>query len=65
MLSPTLIVSSIGRQINEARPEPAHQYEQYAIATAQSKTRWRSPQSDGKLMAEKQILSFKPAARFE
>jgi hypothetical protein len=50
---------------NEARPEPGHQYEQYAIATAQSKTRWRSPQSDGKLMAEKQILSFKPAARFE
>ena len=46
---------------NEARPEPGHQYEQYAIATAQLKTRWRSPQSDGKLMAEKQILSFKSA----
>jgi hypothetical protein len=42
-----------------------HPYEQRAIATAQSKTRWCPPQSDGKLVAEKQILSFKPAPRLE
>jgi hypothetical protein len=50
---------------NKARPKPGHPYEQRAIATAQSKTRWCPPQSDGKLMAEKQILSFKPAPRLE
>ena len=52
-------------RINKARPEPGHPYEQRAISAAQSKTRWCSPQSDGKLMAEKQILSFKPAPRLE
>ena len=50
---------------NKARPKPGHPYEQRAIATAQSKTRWCPPQSDGKLVAEKQILSFKPAPRLE
>ena len=50
---------------NKARPEPGHPCEQRAISTAQSETRWCPPQSDGKLMAEKQILSFKPAPRFE
>jgi hypothetical protein len=30
-----------------------------------SKTRRCPPQSDGKLMAEKQILGFKPAPRLE
>jgi hypothetical protein len=50
---------------NKARPQPGHPYEQRAIAAAQPKTRWCPPQSDGKLMAEKQILSFKPAPRFE
>ena len=48
---------------NKARPEPGH--EQRAIAAAQSKTRWCPSQSDGKLMAENQILSFKPAPRLE
>jgi hypothetical protein len=43
-------------RINKARPEPGHPYEQRAIAAAQPKTRRRPLQSDGKLMAEKQIL---------
>jgi hypothetical protein len=47
------------------KPARCHRYEQRAIAAAQSKTRWCSPQSDGKLMAEKQILNFKPASRLE
>jgi hypothetical protein len=50
---------------HKARPEPSYPYEQYAIAAEQSKTRWCPPQSDGKLMAEKQILSLKPAPRLE
>ena len=50
---------------NKTRPEPDHPYEQREIAAAQSKTRSCPPQSDGKLMAEKQILSFKPAPRLE
>src|SRR4029450_6693213 len=50
---------------NKARPEPGHPYEQSAIAAARSKTRWCPPQCDGKLVAEKQILSFKPAPRLE
>ena len=52
-------------RINKARPEPGHPYEQRAITAAKAKAGWRSPQSDGKLMAEKQILSFKPAPRLE
>ena len=50
---------------NKAWPELSHPYEQRAITAAQSKTRWCPPQSDGKLMAQKQILSFKPAPRLE
>ena len=50
-------------RINKARPELSHPYEQRAITAA--KAGWRSPQSDGKLMTEKQILSFKPAPRLE
>jgi hypothetical protein len=50
---------------NKARPEPGHPYEQRAIAAAQSETRWCPPQSDDKLMAEKQILNLKPAPRLE
>jgi hypothetical protein len=50
---------------NKARPEPGHPYEQRAISAAQSKTRWCPPQSNGKLMAEKQILGFKPTPRLE
>jgi hypothetical protein len=48
---------------NKARPEPGHPYEHRAISAAQSKTRWCPPQSDGKLMAQKQILTLKPAPR--
>jgi hypothetical protein len=50
---------------NKARPEPGHPYEQRAIAATQSETRWCPPQSDDKLMAEKQILNLKPAPRLE
>ena len=50
---------------NKARPEPGHPYEQRAITAAKAKAGWSLPQSDGKLMAEKQILSFKPAPRLE
>jgi hypothetical protein len=47
----------------QVRPEPGHPYEQRAVTATQSKTRWRPPQSDVELMAEKQILGFKPASR--
>jgi predicted methyltransferase len=49
----------------QIRPDPRHPYEQGAISTAKSKTRWSLPQSNGELMAEKQILSFKPGPRLE
>jgi hypothetical protein len=52
-------------RINKARPELSHPHEQRAITAAKAKAGWRSPQSDSKLMAEKQILSFKPAPRLE
>ena len=51
--------------IKKARPKPRHPYEKSAITAAQSKTRRCLPQSDGQLMAEKQILSLKPAPRLE
>ena len=49
----------------KARPKSRHPYEQRAITAKQSETRWRPPQSDGQLMAEKQILSLKSAPRLE
>jgi hypothetical protein len=42
----------------QARPDLGHPYEQHAVTATQSKTRWRPPQSDGELMAEKQIIGF-------
>ena len=42
-----------------------HPYEQRPITAAKAKARWRSPQSNGELMTEKQILGFKPAPRLE
>ncbi|HEX9870030.1 MAG TPA: hypothetical protein VGC99_15835 [Candidatus Tectomicrobia bacterium] len=47
----------------KTRPKPGHPYEQCAITATQLETRWCPPQSYGQLVAEKQILSFKPAAR--
>jgi hypothetical protein len=44
----------------QARPEPGHGDEQGTVTAAKSKTRWSLPQSNGELMTEKQILSFKP-----
>ena len=55
-----LRLNHLGRT-KQARPELGHPYEQCAITSAKSKTRWCPPQSDDKLMAEKKILSFKPA----
>jgi hypothetical protein len=52
-------------RIKKARPKPGHTYEQSPITPAESKTQWFAPQSDGELMAEKQILCLKPAPRFE
>jgi hypothetical protein len=52
-------------RIKKARPKPRHPYEQRAIRPMQSKTRRRPPQSNDQLMAEKQILSLKPAPRLE
>jgi hypothetical protein len=49
----------------QARPEPGQPSEQRAVTAAQSTTRRRPPQCYGELMAEKQILGFKPAARLE
>jgi hypothetical protein len=59
-----LRLNHLGR-IEKARPELSHPYEQRAITAAKAKTRWSLPQSDGELMTEKQILSFKPALRLE
>ena len=52
-------------RIKKARPNPGHQCEQRAITATQSKTRRGLPHSDGELMAEKKILSLKPAPRLE
>jgi hypothetical protein len=51
--------------VKQIRPEPGHPYEKRAIITIESKTRWGLPQSNGELMTEKQILSFKPGPRLE
>ena len=60
----SLRLNYLGRT-EQARPEPGHPYEQRAVTAAQSKTRWRPPQGDIELMAEKQVLGFKPAPRLE
>jgi hypothetical protein len=49
----------------KARPKPRHPYEQRAITATQSKARRCPPHGDRELMAEKQILSLKPALRLE
>jgi len=59
-----LRLNNLGRT-KKARPEPGHTDEQGTVAAAKPKTRWSLPQSNGELMAEKQILSFKPAPRLE
>ena len=59
-----LRLNHLGRA-KKARPDLRHPYEQRPITAAKAKARWRSPQSNGELMTEKQILGFKPAARLE
>jgi len=52
-------------RIKKSRPKPGHPCEQRTITAKQSEPRWCPSQSDGQLMAEKQILSLKPAPRLE
>src|SRR5215467_12906562 len=49
------------RRTEQARPAPGHPDQQGAVTVA--KTRRRTPQGDAKLMAEEQVLGFKPARR--
>src|SRR5262249_31175752 len=51
------------RRTEQARPAPGHPDQQGAVTAA--KTRRRTPQGDAKLMAEEQVLGFKPARRLE
>src|SRR5262245_28259848 len=50
---------------DKARPAPGHPDQQGAVTAAQSKTRRRTPQGDAELMAEEQVLGFKPARGLE
>jgi hypothetical protein len=59
-----LRLNHLGRT-KKAPPERGHPYEQRPVTAAQSKTRRCPPQSDGELMAEKQILGLKPPSRLE
>src|SRR5271169_2010061 len=49
----------------QTRPEFGYQYEQGAVAAAQSNTRSCSPQRDVELMTQKQILGLEPVPRLE
>ena len=50
---------------DKARQELGHPYKQCAITAAKSKTRRCPPQNNVELMAKKQVLSLKSAARLE
>jgi len=52
-------------QIEQPRPNPGHPDQQCPIAAVQSRSRWRPLQGDIELIAEKQVLGFKPASRLE
>jgi hypothetical protein len=49
-------------QIEQARPDPRHPYEQCPVDPAQ---RRRTLQGDAELVTEKQVLGFKPPPRLE
>src|SRR5438128_5884306 len=53
------------RRTDQTRPESGYPDQQRPVTAAQSKTRRRTPQGDAELMAEEQILGFKPARRLE
>src|SRR5262249_2295735 len=53
------------RRTEQARPAPGHPDQQGAVTAAQSKTRRRTPQGEAELMAEEQVLGFKPARGLE
>jgi len=53
------------RRTEQARPAPGHPDQQGPVSAAQSKTRRRTPQGDAELMAEEQVLGYKPAPRLE
>jgi hypothetical protein len=52
-------------QIEQPGPNPGHPDQQCPVAAVQSRLRWRPPQGDIELIAEKQVFSFKPASRLE
>jgi len=49
----------------QAWPAPGHPDQQGPVTAAHSRTRRRTPQGDAELMAEEQVLGFKPARRLE
>jgi hypothetical protein len=53
------------RRTEQARPELGHPDQQGPVTAAQPKARRRTPQGDAELMAEEQLLDFKPARRLE
>src|SRR5262245_16174304 len=53
------------RRTEQARPEPGQPHHQGPVTAAQSKTRRCTPQGDAELMAEEQVLGFKPARGLE
>src|SRR5262249_188880 len=53
------------RRTEQARPDPGHPGQEGGVTAVQSKTRRRAPQGDAELMAEEQVLGFKPARGLE
>src|SRR5262249_30627100 len=49
----------------QARPAPGHPDQQGTVTATQPKARRRAPQGDAELVAEEQVLGFKPARRLE
>src|SRR5262245_1886139 len=49
----------------QARPAPGHPDQQGTVTATQPKARRRTPQGDAELVAEEQVLGFKPARRLE
>src|SRR5262249_35049947 len=62
--APCISTPSTGRPQSRASA-PGHPDQQGAVTAAQSKTRRRTPQGDAELMAEEQVLGFKPARGLE
>src|SRR5262245_12732054 len=52
-------------QTEQVRPQPSHPYQQRSVTPTQPQTVRRTPQGNIELMAEKEVLGFKPAPRLE